>query len=101
MSTDDINELNGLIQISELIDTNINSAFNTYARFFGKPTRFKSSNKMTALNLFTERLKNYIDANDLEVLSNYAAIYAMEPGFGEEYDKVSKHIYHCIEKQYN
>lgn len=96
----EIDELNGLIQISELIDTNINSAFNTYAQFFGKPVHFKSTNKITALNLFTEKLKKYMDSNNIDVLSNYATIYALEPGFKDEYNKVSKHIEECIKKQY-
>lgn len=100
MSSLDIDELNGLVHISETIDTNINSAFNTYAQFFGKPAKFKSTNKMMALNLFTERLKKYIDSNNTDVLSNYAAIYAMEPGFNEEYEKVAKHIEKCIAGKY-
>jgi hypothetical protein len=96
---DDTNELIGLIQIGEYIDKNINLAFAAYAKFFGKLS-IKSENKITALNMFTERLDKYIKANDTVTLSDYAAIYALESGFEDEYKKVSKHIEYCLKKQY-
>jgi hypothetical protein len=88
-NTQDV-ELIGLIQISEIIDSDINSAFNIYAKFFG--TLVGGSDKITALNMFTEKLKKYINSNDLTILSNYASIYALEPAFKEEYAKVSNRI---------
>ena len=92
-------EINGLIQISELIDKNIQQAFFIYAKLFGKLTPIKSQNKMMALNMFTEKLKQYMDSNNTPVLSDYAAIYALETGFEDEHKKVAKHIEDCIKRQ--
>lgn len=88
-----------VVDISEAIQTNIKSAFFIYASSFGNITT-TSEHKLMALNMFTMHLKKYLDENNLEVLSDYASIYALEPAFKEEYKKVSDAIQTIIKKRY-
>lgn len=98
----DIEELNGIIQIGELLagkdpkiknltpESRVHFAMVIYSQLFNNLSI--SNNKLEALNTFTHYLKDFMKIRNINILSSYATLYALEPAFKDEYKQVSEEI---------
>lgn len=91
-----MDEFNAMSAISEIIETDINQAFMIYAKYFGSLNN-TSLYKTMSVDIFTHKLPKH--TSNMNVLSNYAAIYALEPTFKKEYLNVSNHIKRLLNEQ--
>lgn len=94
--------INAVICIGELLEGNnkqikniglenrIDMAIYVYASNIWTSTL--SSNKLESLNIFTHYLDEFIKRRNINILSSYASLYALEPAFKEEYKKIVQTI---------